>query len=695
VTALYTALLDVEDDIKDDVDSSKIERYKYITKECEADLEELQDLININSRRRNNARTGGVKIMVKEIRARLQDHVNNYGSLYDSELADSDQDQVERMAEPAPLTIISPPSPPFQPLNKDLSRFHATAESVTDSGDDYNHQNQLLQEEEEDEEDDETISESGSDRTISGPVPGEVLTPPASDAGRPLANETVPNIAVVAPNKAPDRANSDLYEKVTSWKTSAQDMPYRPFQEQHAAASVDFSTSHHSTTYQTPPRPVKPDVPEPTVSSASMWSNQATVGTGKKYDYTDNYSDPSRWSVEAEYGDDTYQNSKQNRRSSAVSKLRRRPKSTDEILADIAEEEYFRDSYPGTNRGQFNQGKSKDVQFTGEDDIFYPQQPQPPSPDAFSYPKYGGPYGPTPMKPRYYPNSEYNQYPNQPYPNGYSPTFDQPYSSHNPQRNPPYNPYGSQPYPENHRTKPEQSFDPKNRAPPPPGKPWIPEPNAHSWMEKSRASYFVDVSGKIWTKQTQNPYGPYGQFPPYPPYQQSPKEPSVPKVPEPPLPKPAKQKSKTKPPKPTLKIEPKVEVLERPLVLSLEEIFYGTKKHLRVKRKTFETETGIIGSEDRVLVLPIKKGILPGTKIKFANAGDQGPGTIQDIHFITSEVCRRTTKLAKSNHAIPNKTTLETSSNVHQKSRRPASQSRNQRPRINGRLDTKGPYHRR
>jgi hypothetical protein len=39
------------------------------------------------------------------------------------------------------------------------------------------------------------------------------------------------------------------------------------------------------------------------------------------------------------------------------------------------------------------------------------------------------------------------------------------------------------------------------------------------------------------------------------------------------------------------------------------------------------------------LLLPIKGGIASGTKIKFANAGDQGPGTVQDIHFIISEVC--------------------------------------------------------
>ena len=81
-----------------------------------------------------------------------------------------------------------------------------------------------------------------------------------------------------------------------------------------------------------------------------------------------------------------------------------------------------------------------------------------------------------------------------------------------------------------------------------------------------------------------------------------------------------------------------VTVIERPLPISLEDIFGGTTKSLKVTRKTFDLNTGKQGRESKTLNAPIKPGTKAGTKIKFTNAGDQGPdGTTQDIHFVIQE----------------------------------------------------------
>lgn len=66
-------------------------------------------------------------------------------------------------------------------------------------------------------------------------------------------------------------------------------------------------------------------------------------------------------------------------------------------------------------------------------------------------------------------------------------------------------------------------------------------------------------------------------------------------------------------------------------------IFNGTKKKLRVKRKTFD-ETGKIQREDKDLEINVKPGMKPGSKFKFKGVGDEIDGTKQDLHFIIEEV---------------------------------------------------------
>lgn len=83
---------------------------------------------------------------------------------------------------------------------------------------------------------------------------------------------------------------------------------------------------------------------------------------------------------------------------------------------------------------------------------------------------------------------------------------------------------------------------------------------------------------------------------------------------------------------------PEVTVVEKPLPVSLEELFNGTTKKMKIKRKTYDPATGKQSTQDRILEVPIKKGLKAGSKIKFSDVGDQVEGGTQDLHFVISEV---------------------------------------------------------
>jgi len=84
---------------------------------------------------------------------------------------------------------------------------------------------------------------------------------------------------------------------------------------------------------------------------------------------------------------------------------------------------------------------------------------------------------------------------------------------------------------------------------------------------------------------------------------------------------------------------PEITVVEKPLPVSLEELFNGTTKKMKIKRKTYDQATGKQSTQDRILEVPIKRGLKAGSKIKFSDVGDQVEGGTQDLHFIVSEVC--------------------------------------------------------
>jgi DnaJ family protein B protein 4 len=88
-----------------------------------------------------------------------------------------------------------------------------------------------------------------------------------------------------------------------------------------------------------------------------------------------------------------------------------------------------------------------------------------------------------------------------------------------------------------------------------------------------------------------------------------------------------------------------ITIVEKPLPLSLEELFRGVNKKLKISRKTYDISTGRQSTQDRVLEVPVRKGLKPGSKIKFADIGDQTAEGTQDMHFIITEVGELSSKL--------------------------------------------------
>ena len=82
---------------------------------------------------------------------------------------------------------------------------------------------------------------------------------------------------------------------------------------------------------------------------------------------------------------------------------------------------------------------------------------------------------------------------------------------------------------------------------------------------------------------------------------------------------------------------PEVTTVEKSLPVTLEELFKGGKKKMKIRRKTFD-DSGKRRVEEKILEMEIKPGYKSGTKIKFKGVGDQEEGGTQDMHFIITEV---------------------------------------------------------
>lgn len=81
---------------------------------------------------------------------------------------------------------------------------------------------------------------------------------------------------------------------------------------------------------------------------------------------------------------------------------------------------------------------------------------------------------------------------------------------------------------------------------------------------------------------------------------------------------------------------PEVTTVERPLAVSLEDLFNGVTKKMKIKRKMFD-DTGKRTTTDTVLEVPIKPGLKKGSRIRFKGVGDQEEGGQQDLAFIVEE----------------------------------------------------------
>lgn len=74
--------------------------------------------------------------------------------------------------------------------------------------------------------------------------------------------------------------------------------------------------------------------------------------------------------------------------------------------------------------------------------------------------------------------------------------------------------------------------------------------------------------------------------------------------------------------------------ISRPLKVSLEDLYAGSTKHLKVGRKLLSG-----GTEEKVLEIQIHPGWKSGTKVRFPKAGNEQPphGEAQDLVFVVEE----------------------------------------------------------
>lgn len=78
--------------------------------------------------------------------------------------------------------------------------------------------------------------------------------------------------------------------------------------------------------------------------------------------------------------------------------------------------------------------------------------------------------------------------------------------------------------------------------------------------------------------------------------------------------------------------------IERNLCLTLEELYHGCIKKMRISRRVMNEDGHTSSVRDKILNITVRKGWLPNTTITFPNEGDQGPNTIPaDIIFTVQD----------------------------------------------------------
>ena len=82
----------------------------------------------------------------------------------------------------------------------------------------------------------------------------------------------------------------------------------------------------------------------------------------------------------------------------------------------------------------------------------------------------------------------------------------------------------------------------------------------------------------------------------------------------------------------------KPEPIRRPLQCSLEELYTGTTKRVKITRNRLAADGRTVRPEEKILEIAIKPGYKKGTTVTFENEGDEAPGVAPaDISFILGE----------------------------------------------------------
>jgi len=80
------------------------------------------------------------------------------------------------------------------------------------------------------------------------------------------------------------------------------------------------------------------------------------------------------------------------------------------------------------------------------------------------------------------------------------------------------------------------------------------------------------------------------------------------------------------------------DAIERELALSLQEVYHGCTKKMKISRRVMNDDGHTSSIRDKILTITVKKGWKPGTRITFPEEGDQGPNNIPaDIVFIVKD----------------------------------------------------------
>ncbi|XP_023557801.1 dnaJ homolog subfamily B member 13 isoform X3 [Octodon degus] len=78
--------------------------------------------------------------------------------------------------------------------------------------------------------------------------------------------------------------------------------------------------------------------------------------------------------------------------------------------------------------------------------------------------------------------------------------------------------------------------------------------------------------------------------------------------------------------------------IERDLYLSLEDLFFGCTKKIKISRRVLNDDGYSSTIRDKILTIDVRPGWRQGTRISFEKEGDQGPNIIPaDIVFIVRE----------------------------------------------------------